>query len=162
MEIRALNDQAQYAQATGNVTEFERLKQEIKKLQNEYTFKQADLNKELATLGSTARARDTESADKAKDRASQERRARMGFDARAESGGGKQQLAELKALQTSLKGQLDIAQKTFNKAEISKINADLAKVNAAIAKMAGLDTMSTAPGAQGPSGTRPPLSSFQR
>jgi hypothetical protein len=62
MEIRALNDQAQYAEATGNVKEFERLKQEIKKLQNEYTFKQADLNKELATLGSTVRARDTESA----------------------------------------------------------------------------------------------------
>jgi hypothetical protein len=62
MEIRSLNDQAQYAEATGNVKEFERLKQEIKKLQNEYTFKQADLNKELATLGSTARGKDSDTA----------------------------------------------------------------------------------------------------
>jgi hypothetical protein len=62
MEIRSLNDQAQYAEATGNVKEFERLKQEIKKLQNEYAFKQADLNKEVATLGTTARGKDSDTA----------------------------------------------------------------------------------------------------
>jgi hypothetical protein len=62
MEIRSLNDQAQYAEATGNVKEFERLKQEIKKLENEYTFKQADLNKELTTIGATARGKDSDAA----------------------------------------------------------------------------------------------------
>ena len=162
MEIRSLNDQAQMALAQGNVQAYEKLTQEAKKLKIDFDTTQASLNKDVATLGSTARARDTESADKAAQRRSQEKIASMGQSARAGAGEGKQQLAELKALQTSLKGQLDIAQKTFNKAEISKINADLAKVNAAIAKMAGLDTMSTAPGAGSPGGTRPPLSSFQR
>jgi hypothetical protein len=155
MEIRTLNEQAQMALAQGNVQAYEKLTQEAKKLKIDFDKDQATLAKGAATLRTGAAEKDLESSDKAKDRASQERRARMGFDARAESGGGKQQLAELKALQTSLKGQLDIAQKTFNKAEISKINADLAKVNAAIAKMAGLDTMSTAPGAGSPGGTPP-------
>jgi hypothetical protein len=156
MEIRSLNEQAQMALAQGNVQAYEKLTQEAKKLKIDFDKDQAVLAKGAATLRTGAAKEDLESADKAKDRASQERRTRMGLDARGEAGGGKQQLAELKALQTSLKGQLDIAQKTFNKAEISKINADLAKVNAAIAKMAGLDTMATAPGAQGPSGSTPP------
>jgi hypothetical protein len=162
MEIRSLNEQAQMALAQGNVQAYEKLTQEAKKLKIDFDKDQATLAKGAAQITTGAAKEDLESADKAKDRASRERAARMAQDARAGAGEGKQQLAELKALQTSLKGQLDIAQKTFNKAEISKINADLAKVNAAIAKMAGLDTMSTAPGAGSPGGTRPPLSSFQR
>jgi hypothetical protein len=62
MEIRTLNDQAQYAEATGNITEFDRLKREIKKLENEYTFKQAELDKELTTIGATARSKDSDVA----------------------------------------------------------------------------------------------------
>jgi hypothetical protein len=68
-------------------------------------------------------------------------------------GGDKQQLAELKALQTSLKDQLkDPAM--MGKAGAS-IRAQLAQVNAAVAQMAGLDTMGAAPGAGRPGGIPP-------
>ena len=62
MEIRALNDQAQFAEATGNVKEYERLQQEIKKLKNEFDLKQADIAKDVGTLGAGARAKDAEAA----------------------------------------------------------------------------------------------------
>jgi hypothetical protein len=70
----------------------------------------------------------------------------------AGGGGDKQQLAELKALQTSLKDQLkDPAM--MGKAG-APLRAQLAQVNAAVAQMAGLDTMGAAPGApKGPGGT---------
>lgn len=74
--------------------------------------------------------------------------------------GDKQQLNELKALQTSLKDQLKDP-RMMGKAGDS-LRAQLAIVNAEIAKMAGLSTMAAAPGAASPGGTRPPLSSFQR
>jgi septal ring factor EnvC (AmiA/AmiB activator) len=80
----------------------------------------------------------------------------MGLSARGEAGGGKQQLAELKALQTSLKDQLAAALKGYDpasRAAAAEARRSLAQVNAAIAKMAGLDTMSTAPGAGSPGGT---------
>lgn len=63
MEIRALNDQAQFAEATGNVKEYERLQQEIKKLKNEFDVKQADIAKDVGTLGAGARAKDVEAAE---------------------------------------------------------------------------------------------------
>jgi hypothetical protein len=62
MEIRSLNDQAQMALAQGNVQAYEKLTQEAKKLKIDFDTTQASLNKDVATLGSTARARDTESA----------------------------------------------------------------------------------------------------
>jgi hypothetical protein len=77
------------------------------------------------------------------------------------AGGDKQKLAELKALQTSLKDQLKDG-RMLGKAG-DPLRAQLARVNMAIAQMAELDTILGAPGApQGPGGTRPPLSSFQR
>lgn len=81
---------------------------------------------------------------------------------RADATGGntadKQQLAELKALQASKTSQLKNAYGSDKK----RLQGELATIEAAIAKMAGLDTMAAAPGAAGPGGTRPPLSSFQR
>jgi hypothetical protein len=65
-------------------------------------------------------------------------------------GADKQQLNELKALQSSLKDQLKT---TFNKAERQQLQAQLDKVNMAVAQMAGLDTMGAAPGAASPGGT---------
>ena len=66
-------------------------------------------------------------------------------------GADKQQLAELKALQSSLQNQLKTE---FNKDNRTAINAQLAQVNAAIAQMAGIGTMPAAPGApQNPGGT---------
>jgi hypothetical protein len=77
------------------------------------------------------------------------------------SGGDKQKLAELKALQTSLKDQLKEGRMMGSAGD--PLRAQLAQVNRAIAQMAGLDTILGAPGApQGPGGNRPPLSSFQR
>lgn len=64
--------------------------------------------------------------------------------------GDKQQLAELKALQSSLAAQLKTE---FNKDQRTAINMQLARVNAEIAKMAGLGTMTAAPGAASPGGT---------
>lgn len=68
------------------------------------------------------------------------------------AGGGedKQQLNELKALQTSLQNQLKTE---FNKDQRAAISGQLARVNAAIAQMAGLGTMGAAPGAPSPGGT---------
>jgi hypothetical protein len=67
--------------------------------------------------------------------------------------GDKQQLNELKALQSSLKDQLKTV---FNKADRQKIQTQLDQVNTEIAKMAGLSTMAPAPGAASPGGTSKP------
>jgi hypothetical protein len=80
--------------------------------------------------------------------------ANIGAAARTSGAGGagdKQQLAELKALQTQYTNQIKT---TFNKAERAALQTKLSAVEAAITKMAGLDTMLPAPGApQGPGGT---------
>ncbi len=62
----------------------------------------------------------------------------------------KQQLAELKALQTQYTNQIKT---TFNKAERAALQTKLSAVEAAITKMAGLDTMLPATGAGSPGGT---------
>jgi hypothetical protein len=79
--------------------------------------------------------------------------ANIGAAARTSGAGGgadKQQLAELKALQTQYTNQMKT---TFNKAERAALQTKLGAVEAAITKMAGLDTMLPAPGAAGPGGT---------
>lgn len=148
-DIRALNDQAQFALASGNIKEYERIQQEIKKLKTEFEKDQATLAKSAAGLKQEAAKADQEVRDKALDRASRERIARLGIEARA--GGEKQTLAELKALQTSLRDQLKDPSMFGPKG--AQLRAQLAEVNAAIAKMAGLSTMAGAPGAQSPGGT---------
>ena len=67
--------------------------------------------------------------------------------------GDRQQLAELKALQTSLKDQLKDASMIGRAGD--PLRAQLAQVNMAIAQMAGLSTMGAAPGAAGPGGIPP-------
>jgi hypothetical protein len=62
----------------------------------------------------------------------------------------RQQLAELKALQTQYTNQMKT---TFNKAERAALQTKLSAVEAAITKMAGLDTMEPAPGAGSLGGT---------
>jgi len=73
-------------------------------------------------------------------------------NARGAGAGGddKQQLSELKALQSSLATQMKT---TYKPAERQVLQAKLNQVEAAIAKMAGLDTMGAAPGAASPGGT---------
>lgn len=93
MEIRALNDQAQFAEATGNLKEYERIQQEIKKLKSEYDLKQADIAKGVMEAGAGARTKDVEdkrarektieeSRQKGLDRESSERIARIQAAAR--------------------------------------------------------------------------------
>ena len=62
----------------------------------------------------------------------------------------KTKLAEYKTLQSQYVKQLE---KTYNKADKAALQAKLNGVEAAIAKLAGLDTMSAAPGAPSPGGT---------
>lgn len=60
MEIRALNDQARFAYATGNMKEFERLDQEAKKLEAEYGLKQGEIAKGITEVGAAARSKQAE------------------------------------------------------------------------------------------------------
>jgi hypothetical protein len=60
MEIRSLNDQAQFELAKGNVQNHDALMREAKKLQAEFDFKQADLAKGVSQAGESARKGDVE------------------------------------------------------------------------------------------------------
>jgi hypothetical protein len=60
MEIRALNDQAQFELAKGNVQNHDALMREAKKLQAEFDFKQADIAKGITESGASARKGDVE------------------------------------------------------------------------------------------------------
>jgi hypothetical protein len=60
MEIRSLNDQAQFELAKGNVQNHDALMREAKKLQAEFDFKQADLAKGASQVGEAARKGDVE------------------------------------------------------------------------------------------------------
>jgi hypothetical protein len=60
MEIRSLNDQAQFELAKGNVQNYEALMREAKKLQVDYDLKQADLAKGVSQAGESARKGDVE------------------------------------------------------------------------------------------------------
>jgi hypothetical protein len=179
MEIRSLNDQAQYAEATGNVKEFERLKQEIKKLQNEYTFKQADLNKELATLGSTARGKDSDTAANERklreesrqkqlerDKDIQVERIRVAGQAAARATGADDRVVkmaedaftrdpEAQAIKKRLESSVNPAKRQTDLDRLREIQA--AKYRQFGITLEGAP--STAPKA---GGDRPPLSSFQR
>lgn len=99
-----------------------------------------------------------QAAEGALNRANQIKVAQIQASSRGVGGPEKQKLADLRALQTSKTAQLKNAYGSDKK----RLQGELATIDAEIAKMAGLDTMGTAPGAAGPGGTRPPLSSFQR
>jgi hypothetical protein len=60
MEIRSLNDQAQFELAKGNVQNHDALMREAKKLQVDYDLKQADLAKGVSQAGESARKGDVE------------------------------------------------------------------------------------------------------
>ena len=114
--------------------------------QNARTSGTSLLNTEENVKSRNQIANDNRAARAQADRHRQEDRA-----AALAGGTDKQQLAELKALQTSLKDQLK-EPGAMGKAG-DPLRAQLARVNMAIAKMAGLDTMGAAPGAGSPGGT---------
>ena len=76
--------------------------------------------------------------------------AKIRGDASGAAGGDKQQLAQLKALQSHYADQIKT---TYNKADRARLQTKLDAVESAIAKMAGLDTILSAPGASSPGGT---------
>jgi hypothetical protein len=80
MEIRALNDQAAIAYATGNFQEYERLKQEALKLQTEFELKRGDIAKGITDVGATARKGDVEDKRSRDILAEESRRAKMKLD----------------------------------------------------------------------------------
>jgi hypothetical protein len=125
---------------------------EAKKLAQENTLKRLELE--------SAERRDAATNESAERRnaatnAAQLQAARISAAAREAAGGGgegKQKLAELKALQTSLRDQLREGRMVGKAGD--PLRAQLAQVNMAIAQMSGLDTILEAPGApQGPGGT---------
>ena len=179
MEIRTLNDQAQYAEATGNVTEFERLNREIKKLENEYAFKQAELSKELATLGAGARGKDVEtkqareklrveSEDRAKERDKdvQVERIRAAGQAAARASGADDKTVkmaedaftrdpEAQAIKKRLESSVNPAKRQTDLTRLREIQAE--KYRQFGIRLEGAPSPAPAAG-----GDRPPLSSFQR
>lgn len=179
MEIRTLNDQAQYAEATGNITEFDRLNREIKKLENEYALKQAELSKDLATLGAGARTKDVdvaenrkklkvESEDRAKERDKDVQVARIKASAQAAaraSGADDKTVKmaedaftrdpEAQAIKKRLESSVNPAKRQTDLARLREIQAE--KYRQFGIKLEGAP--SSAPTADG---NRPPLSSFQR
>lgn len=60
MEIRALNDQANFELAKGNVQNYENLKRESQKLQTEFDLKQGEIAKGVTEVGASARKGDVE------------------------------------------------------------------------------------------------------
>jgi hypothetical protein len=80
--------------------------------------------------------------------------AKLAADAKRAAGAGsgdKQRLAELKALQTSMKDQLKDPRMMGRAGD--ELRRQLSAINAEIAKMADVSTMAAAPGAAGPGGT---------
>lgn len=154
MEIRALNDQAQFALAQGNVQAYEKYTQEAKKLQASFEVDRAKLAEAASKTTVSAAGADQESRDRAAQRATQEKIARITAAAREGAGGDRQQLAELKALQASIQTQLKDPRMLGPKGD--PLRSQLAEINALIARMAGLSTIGSAPGAPAsPGGTMP-------
>jgi hypothetical protein len=153
MEIRSLNEQAQMALAQGNVQAYEKLTQEAKKLKAEFDKDQAMLAKGAAQVTAGAREKDLESSDKAKDRASRERAARMAQE-------GKGTITPNQRAMIADKAKDNVANdiKT-NFALQSQIRKDPTLMNRLVAAeterlLAAAEgrTISAAPGAQGPGG----------
>jgi hypothetical protein len=163
MEIRSLNEQAQMALAQGNVQAYEKLTQEAKKLKAEFDKDQAMLAKGAAQVTAGAREKDVESADKARDRASRERQARMGQEGKGTLTPNQRAMIADKAKDNIAK---DVDKNFALQTQIRKDPTVLSRLVATeterLLAIAEGRTISAAPGAQGPSGTRPPLSSFQR
>lgn len=175
MEIRALNDQAQFELAKGNVQNYENLKRESQKLQTEFDLKQADIAKGIAEVGVTARKGDVEdkrkreemvegSRQKDLDRQKDLQVARIQAAARASGADDRTvQLAEsafardpeAQAIKKRLESSVNPARRDADMARLREIQAE--KYRQFGIKLEGAPSPGTPAG-----GNRPPLSSFQR
>jgi hypothetical protein len=123
----------------------------------ESAIKDAIANKRQAEQSGTSLVATDERTETSKQIAKDNAAARVAAAAARGAGSGagdRQQLNELKALQSSLKDQLK-EPRMMGKAG-DELRRQLGIVNAEIAKMAGLSTMATAPGAASPGGTSKP------
>jgi hypothetical protein len=115
-------------------------------------YKEVDARRGRAATNATSLVATDERTETSKQIAKDNAAARIAMAAgRGAGSGDKQQLNELKALQTSLKDQLK-EPRMMGKAG-DEARRQLGIVNAEIAKMAGLSTMTPAPGAGSPGGT---------
>jgi hypothetical protein len=175
MEIRALNDQAEFAAASGNVKEYERLKQEAMKLRNEYDLKQADIAKGIMESGASARKGDVEdkrkreelvegSRQKQLDREKDERVARIQSAAR-QAGRGELTPAQVAKIMKDAEAAIVAREKNDSRLRSEYRNNPAARadaVEAEAARMLGGYTSGSPSPAPAAGGNRPPLSSFQR
>jgi hypothetical protein len=111
-------------------------------------YKEVNDRRTAAATNATSLVRTDEMTEQRKDEAKARLAALAGRGAGA---GDKQQLNELKALQTSKTNQL----KTAYGSDKKRLQNELAIIEAEIAKMAGISTMAAAPGAGSPGGTKP-------
>jgi hypothetical protein len=117
-------------------------------------YKEVDARRGRAATNATSLVATDERTETSKQIAKDAAATRLAIAAgRGTGSGDKQQLNELKALQTSLKDQLKEPRMMGKAGDDAR--RQLAIVNAEIAKMAGLSTMAVAPGAASPGGTKP-------
>jgi hypothetical protein len=175
MEIRALNDQAEFAAASGNVKEYERLTQEAMKLKTEYDLKQADMAKGIMESGASARKGDVEdkrareklieeSRQKGLDRESSEKIARIQSAAR-QAGRGELTPAQAAKIMKDAEAAIVAREKNDSRLRSEYRNnpaARAAAVEAEANRMLGGYTSGSPSPAPAAGGNRPPLSSFQR
>lgn len=143
-----LKYQAELAQLRNVITDAQLKGNEEMVKQGMAAYKEVDGRRRAAAQSATSLLNTDENAAQRREAVAARLAATAGRGAGA---GDKQQLAELKALQTSIKDQLKDP-RMMGKAGDS-LRGQLATVNAEIAKMAGLSTMATAPGAGSPGGT---------
>ena len=115
-------------------------------------YKEVDARRRAAATNATSLVATDERTETSKQIAKDAAATRLAIAAgRGTGSGDKQQLNELKALQTSLKDQLKEPRMMGKAGDDAR--RQLGIVNAEIAKMAGLSTMAAAPGAASPGGT---------
>lgn len=175
MEIRALNDQANFELAKGNVQNHDALIRDARKLQAEFDFKQADLAKGAAQVGESARKGDVE------DKRAREKLAQEGAIARekivsdekiariqaAARIAGKGELTPAQAAKIMKDAEAAIAAREKNDTRLRMAHskdpaARAAAVEAEANRMLGGYTSGSPSPAPAADGNRPPLSSFQR
>ena len=186
MEIRSLNDQAQFELAKGNVQNHDALMREAKKLQAEFDFKQADLAKGVSQAGESARKGDVEDKRARDVLAEESRRAREKLTEESKQKGlerekdiqvariqaaarqaGKGELTPAQAAKIMKDAEAAIAAREKNDTRLRMAYskdpaARAAAVEAEANRLLGGYTSGSPSPAPAAGGNRPPLSSFQR
>ena len=152
-QAQDLKYQAELAQLRNVITDAKLKGNEEMVKQGTAAYKEVDARRRAAAQSATSLLNTDENTAARIQQANIAAQARRDTARGAGAGAGdRQQLAELKALQTSLQNQLKESPMMMGRAG-DDVRRQLAIVNAEIAKMAGISTMATAPGAASPGGT---------